>query len=207
MVRIGLICACVAGLTACVATPMGSTGFTAGTSSLPAAQQSLRRQAEAFDDHFHEAGWVAEAHGAAVQRLTGMLFNGRGDDAGPRRLDVYYEAAGLDGSDPAALEAQARSDLAVATSMVIALAETSEDVLTETGLTPSTLSGDIAALELAISDSRQAISLFRDVSETLADAADLSAEIGTLDLAAGRLSEAADALADRRRALRDSAAS
>lgn len=207
MVRIGLICACLAGLSACVATPMGSTGFTTGASSLPAAQQSLRRQAEAFDDHFHEAGWVAEAHGAAVGRLTGMLFNGRGDDARPRRLDVYFDATGLDGSDPVALEQRARADLADATAMVIALAHISEDVRTEPGVTPHTLSGDIAALELAISDSRQAISLFRDVSETLADAADLSAEIGTLDLAAGRLSEAADALADRRRALRESAAS
>ena len=207
MVRIGLICACMAGLSACVATPMGSSGFASGASSLPVAQQSLRREAEAFDDHFHEAGWVAEEHGAAMQRLTGMLFTGRREEARPHRIDVYYATAGLEGADDTVILEQARSDLAEAAAMVIALASTSEVVLAETGLTESGLGGDIAALERAIGDTRQAITLFRAVAEALESDGSLSAEIGTLDLAAGRLSEAADALAARRRALRDAAAS
>ncbi|WP_420433414.1 hypothetical protein [Hyphobacterium sp.] len=207
MVRIGLICACMAGLSACVATPMGSSGFVSGASSLPMAQQSLRREAEAFDEHFHEAGWVAEEHGAAVQRLTGMLFTGRRDEERPHRIDVYYAAAGLEGADSSTILEQARSDLAEAAAMVIALVGTSEDVLAETGLTESALGGDIAALERAIGDTRQAITLFHAVAGTLEIDDSLFAEIGTLELAAGRLSEAADALAARRRALRDTAAS
>ncbi len=207
MVRIGLICACMAGLSACVATPMGSNGFVSGTSSLPIEQQSLRRQAEAFDAHFHDAGWVAEDHGATVQRLTGMLFNGRSENSSPQRLTVYFTAAGLHDAGPDRLETRARADLAEATSMVFALAATSEEVLAAAGLTATSLSGDIAALERAIGDTRQAISLFRAVNENLAHTADLSPEIGTLDLAAQRLSGAADALAERRRALRDAPAS
>ncbi|MEE2526262.1 hypothetical protein V0U79_07775 [Hyphobacterium sp. HN65] len=205
MFRIGLICACLAGLTACVATPSAPTSFIGGSQSLPASQVELRRQAEELDHRFHEAGWVSEDHGAAIMRLTGMLMNGRDDNDRPRRLDVYYEAAGLETADAVRIIEVARADLAQATHLVLAIVGAGEAVLAEPGVTPRTLSADIAALEQVIGESSQALALFELVNEDAAEGGDLGEAIGALAQAVEHVGVTADAMASRRRTLRTSA--
>lgn len=205
MFRTGLICACLAGLTACVATPSAPTSFIGNSQPLPAAQLELRLQADDLDRHFHEAGLVSEEHGAAVMRLTGMLMNGRNNSDRPRRLDVYYDAAGLADAEAAVIIETARADLSEATRLVDSVSEAGEAVLEETGLTPRSLSADIAALERAIGEAGQAQILFELVSEDAAEGGNLDSELAVFDAARDRLGATADALADRRRALRNSA--
>ena len=203
ILRTGLICVCLAGLSACVATPSGPSSFVATSAPLPAAQQSLRQQAADLDARFHEAGWVAEEHGAAMQRLTGMLMFGRGET---RRtpVEVYFAAAGLEEAAPEAIEARVRRDLEEATRLTLALAVDSRDVLNSDGLTPETLTDDIGALEFAITDVRQAIDMFRALEEGETGLGDLSTELQTFELSFDELSRTADALAFRRRQLRAS---
>lgn len=205
MFRAGVMCACLVGLSACVATPSGPAEFVSRAQSLSEAQLELRQNAAALDTRFHEAGWVAEEHGAVVQRLTGMLMFGRGDNDRQGPVEVYFEASGLTGADSELIRAAARRDLAEATSLVHDLAVDGEQVAEAQGLTASSLNDDLGALEYAISDVRQALSLFREINDEYdAGEDDLSPQIGSLELASERLSGAADALMSRRRELRNS---
>lgn len=204
MFRTGVMCACLVGLSACVATPSGPAEFVSRAQSLSQAQLDLRQNAAALDARFHEAGWVAEEHGAVVQRLTGMLMFGRGENNRQGPVDIYLEASGLTGADRALVEATARRDLAEASTLVYNLALDGEQVAEARGLTAASLSDDLGALEYAISDVRQAISLFREINEENGGGEDdLSLQIGSLELASERLSEAANALMSRRRELRN----
>lgn len=205
MFRIGLICACMAGLSACVATPSAPNSFISNSRSLPQAQVELRQQADELDEYFHDTGMVSEQHGAAVSRLAGMLMNGRNNNDRPRRLDVYYAAADLESADAETIMETARADLNQATQRVLVLVVAGQSVLNETGLTPGSLSADIAALERVIGEVSQALSLFELVSEDTGASGGLDSEIGSLELSRERLSDIADALANRRRALRASA--
>jgi hypothetical protein len=204
MFRTGVMCACLVCLSACVATPSGPAEFVSRAQSLSQAQLDLRQNAAALDARFHEAGWVAEEHGAVVQRLTGMLMFGRGENNRQGPVDIYLEASGLTGADRALFEATARRDLAEASTLVYNLALDGEQVAEARGLTAASLSDDLGALEYAISDVRQAISLFREINEENGGGEDdLSLQIGSLELASERLSEAANALMSRRRELRN----
>lgn len=204
MFRTGVMCACLVGLSACVATPSGPAEFVSRAQSLSQAQLDLRQNAAALDARFHEAGWVAEEHGAVVQRLTGMLMFGRGENNRQGPVDIYLEASGLTGADRALVEAAVRRDLAEASTLVYNLALDGEQVAEARGLTAASLSDDLGALEYAISDVRQAISLFREINEDSGGGEDdLSLQIGSLELASERLSQAANALMSRRRELRN----
>lgn len=201
MFRTGLMCACLLGLSACVATPSGPAEFVSGERQLPQAQLDLRRNAAELDARFHEAGWVAEVHGAAMQRLTGILMFGRGNSDRPTPVEVYYQAAGLTEEDTAMIVETARRDLAEASTLTYNLARDGEAVAEATGLTAGSLSDDLGALEYALTDVRQALALFRSIHEE--DGESLNAEIGSLELASERLNNAANALMSRRRELRN----
>jgi len=203
MFRVGVICACLVGLSACVATPSGPAEFISSARQLPQAQLDLRQNAAALDARFHEAGWVAEEHGAIVQRLTGMLMFGRGENNRPTSVEIYYEAAGLTGEDTAAIRVAIQRDLAEATTLTYNLAHDGEMVSEASGLTASTLSDDLGAIEYAIADARLAITLFRTIDESGDGGDSLAQEIGALELASERLSDAANALLARRRELRN----
>lgn len=205
MFRTGLICACLVGLSACVATPSGPAGFVSGDRQLPQAQLDLRQNAAALDARFHEAGWVAEAHGAAVQRLTGMLMFGRGNSDRPTPVEIYYEAAGLDEAGPDMIIETARRDLAEASTLTYNLARDGETVAAAGGLTANSLSDDLGALEYALTDVRQALALFRTINDS--GDGQLDAAIGSLELASERLGNAADGLMSRRRELRNATGS
>ena len=207
MFRTGVICACLVGLSACVATPSGPAEFVSSARQLPQVQLDLRQNAAALDARFHDAGWVAEDHGAVVQRLTGMLMFGRGDNHRATPVEVYYEAAGLTGEDATATRVTVLRDLAEASTLTYNLAHDGERVAEARGLTASTLSDDLGAIEYAIADARQAISLFNMIDESGEAGESLAQEIGALELASDRLSDAANALMSRRRELRHTPAS
>ncbi|WP_421790967.1 hypothetical protein [Hyphobacterium sp.] len=203
MFRIGLLCLFLTGLSACVATPSGTNLMADQTTLLPASQQSLRAEAAALDARFHEAGWVAEEHGAAVQRLTGMLMFGRGNAPELSAIDIYYRDAGLAEASADQRLVRARLDLAEAASLVDELALETQGVLSDPAVTAATLTDDLAALDYAIGDARQALSLFHSVNEqNRSEGDDITSAIGQFRTAFQGLSAAADALADHRRELR-----
>ena len=204
MFRAGMLCACLVGLSACVATPSGPAEFVSRAQSLSQEQLDLRQNATDLDNRFHEAGWVADEHGAVVQRLTGMLMFGRGESARQGPVEIYLETTGLTDADRALVIATARRDLAEASTLADNLALDGEQVAEAAGLKASSLSDDLGALEYAISDVRQAISLFREINENGGSGDDnLSPQIGSLEQASERLSEAANVLMSRRRELRN----
>jgi len=201
MFRTGLMCACLIGLSACVAMPSGPAEFVSTDRLLPQAQLDLRRNAAALDARFHEAGWVAEAHGATVQRLTGILLFGRSNSGRATPEEVYYQAAGLTDADPALIQEAARRDLAEASTLIYNLARDGEGVAEAHGLTPDSISDDLGALEYALTNARQALALFRTLNE--AGDGRLTTEVGSLELASERLNNAANTLMSRRRELRN----
>jgi hypothetical protein len=204
--RVGLMVICAAVLPACVATPQGPTGFMAASSPLPAEQVELRNNAAEIDARFHEAGWVADGHGAAMQRLTGMLMFGRRDADRQSPLQFYYQTAELTDANADVILETARRDIAEATTLIYSLGRDSDAVAGATGVTSSSLGDDVGELERTLSDARQVVDLFRSVDiDTGADA--LTEEIGALELATERLRDATDALAQRRRELRNAPAS
>lgn len=200
--RIGLVCACLAGLTACVATPAGPNSVVSAAVPLPASQNDLRAEAAVFDQRFREAGWVAEARGTNVQRITGILMFGRGDSPRETPIDIYYARAGLIEAGGTERIEQARIDLEEATQLTRQLAASSLRVFEDPAVTGYNLRDDVAVLEYAIADVRQALSLFRSVDEDAGSDGALTAEIREFREAFDGLSAAADALAERRRELR-----
>jgi hypothetical protein len=204
--RVGLMVICMAALSACVATPQGPSSFMAASSPLPAAQVALRNNAAEIDARFHEAGWVADGHGAAMQRLTGMLMFGRRDADRQTPLQVYYQAAGLNDANADVILTTARRDIAEAAALIHSLGRDSEVVAQAAGVSSSSLADDVGELERALSDARQVIDLFWSVDADAGNDA-LTEEIGALELATERLRNATDALAQRRRELRNAPAS
>lgn len=204
--RVGLMVICAAILSACVATPQGPSNFMAASSPLPPEQVALRSHAADIEARFHAAGWVADNHGAAMQRLTGMLMFGRREADRQTPLEFYYQTAGLTDANVETILATARRDIAEATTLIYDLGRESEAVAGAAGVSSSSLGEDVGELERTLSDARQIIDLFRSVdAETGAEA--LNEEIGALELASERLRDATDALAQRRRELRNAPAS
>ena len=197
---------CVAALSACVATPQGPTNFMAASSPLPAEQVTLRSNAAGIDARFHAAGWVADGHGAAMQRLTGMLMFGRRAADRQTPLQFYYETAGLTAANAEVILVTARRDIAEAATLIHNLGRDSEAVAQAAGVSSSSLADDVGELERALSDARQVIDLFWSVDADTGTNV-LTEEIGALELATERLRDATDALAQRRRELRNAPAS
>ncbi|GJL97939.1 MAG: hypothetical protein DHS20C06_17560 [Hyphobacterium sp.] len=178
----------------------------AASSPLPAEQVALRSNAAEIEARFHTAGWVADNHGAAMQRLTGMLMFGRRDADRQTPQQFYYQTAGLTAANAETVLATARRDIAEATTLIYNLGRDSEAVAAAAGITSASLGDDVGELERTLSDARQVIDLFRSVdAEHGADA--LIEEIGALELATEGLRDATDALAQRRRELRNAPAS